>query len=395
MRGAVGTRWTIRWIGLQATLVHNSANELVLRCSACDNQVTAIPNVWSCPLCGGPFDLPSKALAVGAAPQTGVGVWRYRSWLPVTKQVTLGEPTTPLLELDWNGHEVTFKLEGALPTGSFKDRGAAVLVSWMAEQGVQHVAEDSSGNAGAALAAYCARAGIGCKIYAPTTASPAKIAQIEIFGAKTVLIPGPRAAAAEAVREAVSDGVVYASHAWHPLYLAGTATFAFELWEQFGGRVPDVLVLPVGGGSLLLGAYLGFHSLHEAGHTSRVPRLVAAQAGASDPLVRAVVTGMASPATVEPATSVASGILIANPVRGRAVLAAIRDTAGTAVAIEEQVIIATHRKLARMGVFVEPTSAVAVAALDTLREKRLITPGERVVVALTGHGLKTPLQLAP
>jgi threonine synthase len=274
---------------------------------------------------------------------------------------------------------------------SAKDRGAAVLVSWLAE----HDAEDSSGNAGAALAAYCARAEIGCDIYAPSSASPAKLAQIEIFGAKTVLIPGPRAAAAKAVETVVAEGLVYASHAWHPMYLAGTATFAFELWEQLRGSAPDVLVLPVGGGSLLLGAYLGFRALYEAGYIARLPRLVAAQATACAPLVSALRSGSENPAIVEPVMSVASGILIASPVRRRAMLAAIRQTVGTAVAIDEQVIVATHRKLARMGVFVELTSAVAVAALDKLLAERMLDSGERVVVALTGHGLKTPLPLEP
>ncbi|MGX6450099.1 pyridoxal-phosphate dependent enzyme, partial [Patulibacter sp. S7RM1-6] len=221
-------------------------------------------------------------------PLAGQGVWRYAPWLPaVGAPVTLGEPTTPLVELEWDDVAVTVKLEGALPTGSFKDRGAAVLVSWLRAQGAEAVVEDSSGNAGAALAAYCARAGIRCAVYVPESAPPQKLDQLRAHGATPVLVPGPRPAATGAARRAVAEGAVYASHAWSPLYLAGTQTFAFELWEQLG-TAPDVLVLPVGGGALLLGAFHGFRALRDAGHIDRIPRLVAAQAAACAPLAAAL-----------------------------------------------------------------------------------------------------------
>jgi threonine synthase len=332
-----------------------------------------------------------EALAVDAAPSNGTGVWRYRKWLPVSQVISLGEPVTPLLSVHWNGLDVTFKFEGALPTGSFKDRGAAVLVSWLAEQGVKHVADDSSGNAGAALAAYCARAGIACDIYTPSDASRAKLAQIEIFGARLKLVPGSRARATAALREAAGDEVIYASHAWSPLYLAGTATFAFELWEQLGRKAPDVLVLPVGGGSLLLGAYLGFRALHRAGHIARLPRLVGVQTAACAPLALAAATRSPEPARIDPKPSAAAGILIAEPVRGKEILSAVYATSGTILAVEEAELLTTHRELARIGIFVEPTSVVAVAVLDALGESGVVEPNDQVVVALTGHGLKSPL----
>jgi threonine synthase len=316
----------------------------------------------------------------------GEGVWRYLPWLPVAGPVSLGEPTTALTSIDWNGHDLTLKLEGALPTGSFKDRGAAVLVAWLAEEGATRVIEDSSGNAGAALAAYCARAGIACEIYAPAEAPPAKLAQILAYGAKPVPIPGPREQSAEAAEAAAAAGAVYASHAWNPLYLAGTQTFAFELWEQLGLTAPDAIVFPVGGGALLLGAFKGFTALREAGLVARLPRLVAAQAEACAPIAEAVARGAAHPVAVTPTPSAADGIQIPRPVRGEQVLSAIAATMGTAVAVSEEQILDAHERLARRGVLVEPTSAVAMAAMwhDGVAE-----PGERVVVAATGHGLKT------
>jgi threonine synthase len=362
--------------------------EATFVCPVCGVERPADPTLWRCPTCGGPWDLVRTA-AIGDEPLAGQGVWRYQPWLPVERAVSLGEPATPILRPTLDGLDVVFKLEGALPTGSFKDRGAAVLVAALAEHGVAGVLEDSSGNAGAALAAYCARAGIACEIYLPAGQSGAKLNQILAYGATPVPIEGPRQAATDAAEAAAERGAVYASHAWSPFYLAGTQTFAFELWEQLGGTAPDVLVLPVGGGSLLLGAHLGFAALAEAGRIARPPRLVAVQAAACAPFARAVAEGSAVPAVVEAKSSVAEGISIARPVRGAAVLSAIAATSGTALAVEEAAIPRAHRRLARSGVFVEPTSAVALAGLEEARRAGLVQVGETVVVALTGNGLKT------
>jgi threonine synthase len=295
---------------------------------------------------------------------TGAGLWRYLDWLPVAEPLSLGEPTTPLVEYG----DVLLKLEGALPTGSFKDRGAAVQVAALRECGVTHVVEDSSGNAGAALAAYCARAGIACDIYVPASAPPAKLAAIRAYGARLIPVDGPRSNCTAAAERA---GGVYASHARDPMYLEGTKTFAFELWEQLGG-VPDTVVFPVGGGALLLGADKGFRELLDAGRIDRLPRLIAAQAEACAPLVHGL-------GTVTPRPSLADGILIPDPVRGQAILDAMAD----AVAVGEDEIRAAHESLARSGVLVELTSAVAVAALAK------IDLSGTVVVAATGNGLKT------
>ena len=336
----------------------------------CGEEVPASPRVWRCPSCGGPLDLDLPPID----PRLPLG-------FPV--RLSLGEPVTPLVEMDG----AILKLEGALPTGSFKDRGAAALVGWLAEHGVEAVVEDSSGNAGAALAAYCARAGIACELYVPESAPRAKLAQIEAYGGRLVPVPGPRPEAARAAERAAAEGAVYASHAWSPLYLLGTRTFALELWDQLGREAPDVLVVPVGGGSLLLGAHLGFAALREAGLVDRIPRLVCAQAEACAPLVRAIAAGSPEPVAVQPEPTLADGIVIPEPVRGRQVIAAVRETGGTGVAVSEDEIRAAYERSARGGLLVERTSAVALAAL---RHPGVAEAGERIVVAVTGNGLKTP-----
>lgn len=352
--------------------------DLRVHCSACPWDGPAELHVWRCPRCAGALELTYPPLADVAL--TGNGLWRYAPWLPVAVDpVTLGEPATPLVPLAGR----TVKLEGALPTGSFKDRGAAVLVAWLRAAGATLVVEDSSGNAGAALAAYAARAGIACQVHVPASAPAAKVDQLRAYGATPVLVDGPRSAATASAIDAAQAGAVYASHAWHPLYQAGTRTFAFELHEQLGGRAPDAIVVPTGGGALLLGAYLGFAALHAAGLVDRVPRLVAAQAAACAPLARAFAQGLEDPVAVDPVPSLADGIQVAAPVRGRQVLAALRATGGTAVTVTEEEIAAAHRGAARAGLLVERTAAVALAAADGVA-------GDEVVVAATGHGLKTP-----
>ena len=316
-------------------------------------------------------------------------MWRYRDWLPPVDEVSLGEPTTPLLTLPWPGGDTTFKLEPSQPTGSFKDRASALLVGWLKRRGIGRVAEDSSGNAGASLAAYTARAGISCDIYVPSTASPGKLTQIAAYGARVIPIEGIRQAATDAAARSTDEGVVYATHLWNPLCLAGTATWAFEVWEQTEGDVPEVVVFPVGAGTLLLGAARAFEAMHRAGLTKRVPRVFGVQSRACAPLALASMGNAPDPVAVTPqAGGAAEGIMLAKPPRGREILARTRETNGGIVSVDDEQLWAALAVLAHAGVYIEPTSAVAPAGLALLRRAGRIAPGERVVVALTGSGLK-------
>lgn len=304
-------------------------------------------------------------------------MWRYRSWLPVPEPVSLGEPVTPLVRLPWDGVDLTLKLEGALPTGSFKDRGTAVLVSWLKAHGASSAVIDSSGNAGAALAAYSARAGLKCHVFAPASASPGKLRQISAYGAELHAVPGTRQAVADAaVSHASVTGDVYASHAWHPLFIAGTRTFAFEAWEQMG--VPDAVVLPVGAGTLMLGIAHGFADLRDAGLTDRVPDIYAIQSTACTPLV----TDGPDPVEVVVGDTAAEGIKIAHPPRGRAILAHATDV----LALDDAALWKAHERLRLAGVYAEPTSAIALAGLTALADR---LTGKKVLAPITATGLKS------
>lgn len=310
-------------------------------------------------------------------------LWRYRHALPIPPDVppvTLGEGMTPLVEARWGDRSVFLKCEFLNPTGSFKDRGTTVLVTALAAAGVDQVVEDSSGNAGCSLAAYAARAGIRATVYVPAHASPVKQAQIAAYGAHLVAVPGPRAQAARAVREAAVSGVVYASHVYHPFIHAGMKTVAYEIWEQREGRLPDAVVLPVGHGSLLLGLAQGFAELG-----GRPPRLFGVQAAACPPLAAAWEAGATAPLVVPEGETIAEGVRIAAPVRGRAILEAVRKSGGALLAVTDEEAVAARQRLAHQGFFVEPTSALAVAALDRLRPCLEGT----VVVILTGSGFKS------
>jgi threonine synthase len=343
---------------------------------------------WRCEQCGSPLepDLPPPAVST-FADVLATGVWRYRGWLPPAEPVTLGEPQTGLVELPVDGRTVFAKLESELPTGSFKDRGTTVTVSTLHAHGVSEIAVDSSGNAGASFAAYAARAGMQARVFVPADASSAKLLQVRAHGATVVAVAGPRSAAGDAARAYRDDAgpdIVYASHLWQPAFLAGTATFAYELFEQLGRRAPDVIVAPLGGGTLLLGAHLGFARLMAAGLIDRIPRLVGVQSSACAPLARAFRTGEPDAVEVEPDATIAEGIRIARPPRARQILAAVRQTGGVIVEVTDDEIRTSLRTLLARGLFVEPTAAAAYAGVV-----QATLPDERVVVALTGHGLKS------
>ncbi len=301
--------------------------------------------------------------------------------LPVTEIISLGEGRTPLVEVELYRQKVVCKLEYLAPTGSFKDRGTSILVSALVEMGIKRVVEDSSGNAGASLAAYCARAGIEAQIYVPTHASPEKLTQIEAYGAKLIPIAGPRERAAQVAQKAAERGY-YASHYWNPLPLEGIKTEAYEICEDLGWRAPEKVIVPVGQGTHLLGLYRGFRDLLEAKLIEKIPLLYGVQVMGCSPLYEAL-RGCTS---MQPQPTVAEGISIREPIHGREVLEAVWATEGDILAVTDEETLQARGIIARRGLYVEPTSAVAVAAL-----KQLSSHLEGVtVISLTGSGLKSP-----
>jgi threonine synthase len=296
------------------------------------------------------------------------------------------EGFTPLEEITFDGNRTLVKMDYLFPTGSYKDRGATVLISKMKEWGVQKVVEDSSGNAGSAIAAYCAKAGIECEIYVPQDTSSEKTVQIRAYGATLRKVQGSRERTAGVAMEAATK-TPYASHCWNPFFLHGTKTFAFEVWEQMDWKAPDVLVLPIGHGTLFLGAYTGFKELKEAGMIGNIPRLVGVQSAACAPLYRAFRKGWTEPRPIEKRETVAEGIAIAEPVRGRQILEAIQRTDGEILAVTEKEIGMALKEMGRRGHFVELTSAATIAGLKKYLKKK--SGRETVVSTLTGTGLKS------
>ncbi len=343
---------------------------------------------WRCD-CGSPLDLEFKSqFPIKKILKRGPTLWRYREAIPILQNesiLSMGEGFTPLEEMEVNGHRVFLKIDYLFPTGSYKDRGATVLISKMKELRIQKVVEDSSGNAGSAIAAYCAKAGIKCEIYVPESTSSGKLVQIQAYGATLKKVQGSREKTAEVAMEAASK-IYYASHYWNPFFLHGTKTFAFEIWEQIGWKAPDALVLPVGHGTLLLGASIGFKELKEAGMVKRIPKIVGVQSAACAPLFQAFKKGGRENFPIEKKETIAEGIAIANPARGKQILEAIRETGGEVLAVTEKEIRMAMKEMSRKGHFIEPTSAATIAGLKKYLEK---IEKEVVVSTLTGMGLKS------
>lgn len=318
-------------------------------------------------------------------------LWRYQDLFGlegVKQPLSLGAGWTPLMEIDWQHTRVLMKMEYLAPTGSFKDRGTEVEMNYLRCAGIRDVVEDSSGNAGASMAAYAARLGLNASIYAPNSASPAKLAQIKVFGAQLHEIPGARIEATKAVLKAVENGAVYASHAYNPVYLLGQQSIAWEIWEQLDRQPPDAVVFPVGQGGLLMGAWLGFRRLLFSGEIDRLPRLYAVQPQRLAPIPNAYRGDLEDiPEAKVHERSIAEGLAIVRPVRAKRILQALRESKGAGLTVGEEDIMRAYHDLARQGFFVEPSSAVAFAALPQVLDD--CGENARVVVALTGSGLKS------
>ena len=359
-----------------------------LCCAECGQRYPGNSPVWRCE-CGGILDLEYKArFPLNQIEKREPTLWRYREAIPILDDdniVSLGEGYTPLVETDLKGNRFLLKLEYLMPSGSFKDRGASVLISKAKELKVNRLVEDSSGNAGSAIAAYCALCGIECEIFVPSGTPAGKLAQIEGYSAKLRRIEGSRENVAEAALEWAFN-IYYASHSWNPFFLQGTKTFAFEVCEQLGWRAPDVVVVPVGNGTLLLGAYMGFKELALEGIIESVPRIVAVQSAGCDPICKAFEEGSDAPAEIKKRDSIADGIAVAKPVRGRQILAALREGGGMTLSVSDKEVADALWMLCGKGLYVEPTGAVALAG--ALKHVENNEDGKTIVLPLTGSGLK-------
>ena len=298
--------------------------------------------------------------------------------------VDLGQGSTPLVRLDGLAQSIgvadlVAKLEFCSPTGSFKDRGSAVLVSAAHEEGVDEFVEDSSGNAGASMSAYAARAGIRAHVFAPSSAAQGKLDQIQIFGAELHLIDGPRQAATDAAAEfAHRQGIPYLSHALSPWFAEGVKAMVAEVADA-GFQATDIVV-PAGNGALLIGSYAGYTD-------DERPRIHCVQSQAVQPLLRAIQGAAWDVDEAKP--TVASGIAVSMPPRAAHAARAVVASGGSAVAVADAAMLEWRERLAvEAGIFCEVTSAAAFAGLEELVRKGEIGIDARVVVPVTGSGLK-------
>lgn len=358
-------------------------------CSSCHKKFAVSTFAYRCE-CGGAFELEKALLGLPLSELKSRinSLWRYREALPPIKDeniVTFSEGMTPLIKEKMFGKEILLKLDYLFPSGSYKDRGASIMVSKLKELGIKSVIDDSSGNAGAALSAYCARAGISCEIYCPASASEGKLAQIRLYGAKLNKIPGSREDTAKAIEEK-AEKVFYASHNWNPFFLEGTKTVFYEICEQLNWKVPDSIVMPVGYGSIILGIALAGRELKDLGIIRSLPKLIAVQTEAISPIYEAFWKGETK---VTPSGqgqhTYAEGIACVNPIRGEQILQVLRETNGEVIKVSEDEIAEGINILAQKGIYVEPTSAVVVGAL---KKSLKVEEGKTNVVILTGSGLK-------
>jgi len=359
----------------------------MIQCRVCHKPFPIDLFPHRCPDCGGLFGFsPGLEYLPEKIEPNLPGIWRYRMSFSLPKTapvISLGEGNTPLVWSTAFGQKIGFKMESQNPTGSFKDRGTAVLMSWLKAAGIHEAVEDSSGNAGSSFAAYASMAGIQGKVFIPAYASGPKRKQIESYGAEVLSIPGSRSKAAEAVLNEVDKEAVYASHAFLPHGIAGIASIAYELFEEIGDA-PGTIILPVGHGSLLLGIYLGFQALLEAGSTSRLPKLVGVQAAVCAPLYEAFQTDSPDIGPVAEGKTVAEGVCISDPYHGKEVLTAIRSSGGSILKAEESDILKAQAQLAGLGFYVEMTSALVWSGLEQIHGSM----PEPIVCIITGHGLK-------
>lgn len=361
-------------------------------CNSCEKNYEMTSTIWKCE-CGGVLNIVKDTPRVDMTAWNNYpnSLWRYFETMPFSKDsktwesVTMGEGQSPLIVLDPIEPSVYVKVDYMMPTLSFKDRGAVVLMAKAKELGVTKVIADSSGNAGTAIAAYAARCNIACDIYLSDETSPKKIAQIKAHGASIKEIHGTREEIAAAAQNAVdSEKVFYASHVYNPYFYEGTKTYAYEIYEQLSG-VPDTLIIPVGNGTLLLGAYYGFKELFENGLIDHMPKIVAIQAENCAPLVKAYQNGKESAQPIKNRGTLAEGIAIAAPARSKQILEAVRNTNGTFIQVKEDEILNARAKLSEKGFYVEVTSAVNYAGYMKYKKKA----EEKIVIPLCGAGIKS------
>ena len=330
------------------------------------------------------------------------GMWKWRELLPLpegAEPVSLGEPETPLVPLAHVGrrqgaHAPVVKDEGRLPTGSFKARGMAAAVSMASYFGVTRIALPTNGNAGAALAAYAARAGIGALVICPAETPEINVRETAAYGAEVIVADGQIDECGRIVGEGAAAGRWFdCSTLKEPYRLEGKKLMGLELAEQLGWELPDVIFYPTGGGTGLIGMWKGFDELEKIGLIgSKRPRMIAVQAAGCAPMVRAWEQGDEFAERWEGAATMATGIRVPKAVGDFLILRAVRESGGGAIAVEEEAIMECVDDAARLdGMLLCPEGGAVLAAWRQALERGLIGRQERAVLFNCANGYKYPL----
>jgi threonine synthase len=375
-----------------------------VECTICGHRHDAKRLLTVCERCGQMlavrYDLERVRAAVGkeALRARPPGMYRFRELTPLAdseEPVTLGEGGTPLLSLPRLAAHLGLrhlwgKDEGQNPTGSFKARGLGMAITKARTLGVRGFVIPSAGNAGGAAAVYAARCGLPCAVIVPRGTPPAAIAEAAIGGAHVFTVEGSIATAGKIVGGVAPElGWFDLSTLKEPYRLEGKKTMGLELAEQLGWMLPDVLLYPTGGGTGLVGIPKAFEELRVLGWVTGATRFVAVQAEGCAPVVRAFEAGAETTAAWENPTTHAAGLRVPSPFAGRQMLRILRESRGGAIAVSERAIVEAQRLLARLeGIWTSPEGAALIAALGVMKDRGQVTADTRVVIMLTGAGIK-------
>ena len=376
-------------------------NIAFLECSRCHLHHDSATPQTVCTACAGTlyvrYDL-SAAKGLGARATIGQseqdkrwsGMWRYRQVLPDVKAVTLGEGWTPMLRSRRN-ENVWLKEEGANPTGTFKARGLALAVTMARQYGLKKLAAPSAGNAGGALAAYAAAAGIEAHIFMPKDVPMANQVECTAYGAHLTLVDGLISDCGRIVAERKGpEGWFDISTLKEPFRVEGKKTMGYELVEQLGWEYPDAVFYPTGGGVGMIGMWKAFEEMEQLGWvTGKRPKMIAIQAAGCAPVARAFDQGEAVSQMWQNAHTFASGLRVPKPYGDAIILEIVRESGGVAVALSDEEIFASLKDwAAHEGLLVSPEGAAATAAYDHLIGTGFLSETDRVVVFNTGSGNK-------
>ncbi|HEU4962908.1 MAG TPA: threonine synthase [Bacilli bacterium] len=358
-------------------------------CLRCGRPEPTTTRMASC-TCGGLWKLDYRppAFDPSLVDDEQWNIFRYRAFMPLEgdawQDISRGEGMTPVIRFE---EDVLLKMDYYMPTLSFKDRGAAVLIAHCKSIGVEAVVQDSSGNAGNSVAAYCGTAGIDCEIFVPEDTSAKKIAMIRSHGARVNVTPGNRDVCADACRAQVFEtATYYASHVYNPFFYEGTKTYIYEVYEQLR-RIPQHIFVPLGNGTLLIGVVKALEHLLDSGVISAMPRLFAVQSEWCAPFAEAVSRLAQQPVEVTPTPTLAEGIAIGEPMRGAEILDMIYKHGIEVITAPEAGIVPARIALARKGVYCEHTTAATYAAYLLYCEKNGRTPDS--LLPMCGAGLKS------